>query len=43
MQDDLELTEAQIERLFVRFFARVPEHLWARILRMTSIELLKID
>ncbi len=43
LQDDLELTEAQIEHLFVRFLERVPERLRDRIVRTASMGLLKVS
>ena len=41
LQDDLELTEAQVETFFAGFLQRIPWHLRDRIVRTASIGLLK--
>ena len=43
LQDDLELTKAQIEYLFVRFLEPVPERLRDRIVRTASMGSLKVS
>ncbi len=43
LQDDLELTEVQIEHSFARFLERVPERLRDRIVRTASMAVLQIS